>query len=150
MTSAAGTASTGSLAVANRLRPVLLHINRHLRREAHAEGMSAGLISMLAVIDSHPGIGVAQLAAREAMSSPSVSTQVDRLEAAGCVTRLREAVGDRRRVGLSVTARGSRVLREVRSRRTAWLASKLDALSEAQRQAIAAAVEPLAALVGRS
>ena len=112
------TAPETSVDLANRLRPVLLHINRHLRREAHAQGISPGQISMLSAICDRPGIGVAELAAREGMSSPSVSVHLDRLEAAGFVTRLREEDGDRRRVGLTVTPKGSRVLRTVRSRRT--------------------------------
>jgi DNA-binding MarR family transcriptional regulator len=135
--------------VADRLRPVLLHINRHLRREAQAHGISAGQISMLSAVRDHPGIGVADLAAREGMSSPSVTTHIDRLEAAGYVTRLRETDGDRRRVGLTITTTGTRLLRSVRSRRTAWLASRLEALDGSQREAIAAAIEPLAALVSR-
>jgi hypothetical protein len=31
-----------SVELANRLRPVLLMLNRHLRREAHVEGITAG------------------------------------------------------------------------------------------------------------
>ncbi|MBV8301064.1 MAG: winged helix-turn-helix transcriptional regulator [Candidatus Dormibacteraeota bacterium] len=143
------TAPETSVDLANRLRPVLLHINRHLRREAHAQGISPGQISMLSAICDRPGIGVAELAAREGMSSPSVSVHLDRLEAAGFVTRLREEDGDRRRVGLTVTPKGSRVLRTVRSRRTAWLSSQLEALTEDQRQLLSAAVEPLRALVHR-
>jgi len=141
---------TAPLEVANRLRPVLLHLNRHLRREAQAQGISAGQISMLSAICDNPGIGVAELAAREGMASPSVTTHIDRLERAGYVTRDRELEGDRRRVGLRITQSGTKLLRAVRSRRTAWLASRLESLSLEQREAIAAAVEPLAALVTRS
>ena len=36
-----------SLAVANRLRPVLVHLNRHLRREVHKLGVSAGQVALL-------------------------------------------------------------------------------------------------------
>jgi DNA-binding MarR family transcriptional regulator len=139
-----------ALDIANRLRPVLLHLNRHLRREAQTQGISAGQISMLAAVSDNPGIGVAELAAREGMASPSVTTHIDRLEAAGYVTRIREAEGDRRRVGLRVTSAGTKLLRTVRSRRTAWLASRLDSLSDEQRAAIDVAVAPLAALVSRS
>jgi len=37
----------------------------------------------------------------------------------------------------------------VRSRRTAWLAARLETLSLTERAAIEAAIEPLAALVNR-
>ncbi|MBV9101157.1 MAG: MarR family transcriptional regulator [Candidatus Dormibacteraeota bacterium] len=136
-----------SVTLANRLRPVLLHINRHLRREVHKLGVSAGQISVLSAVCDKPGIGIADLAAREGTSAPSISGHVDRLEAAGLLERRREESGDRRRIGLHVTTEGARVLRDVRSRRTAWLASRLEALPPAERRRVADAVEALGALV---
>ena len=136
-----------SLELANRLRPVLLHLNRHLRREVHKLGVSAGQISLLAAVRDHPGIGIADLAAREGTSAPSISAKVDRLEATGLLERRRDGHADRRRIGLHVTADGAGVLRAVRSRRTAWLAARLEALPAQQRAGIAAAVDGLAALL---
>jgi hypothetical protein len=40
-------------------------------------------------------------------------------------------------------------LRTIRSRRTAWLAARLQSLTESQLEAVSAAVEPLAALIER-
>ena len=57
------------------------------------------------------------------------------------------SVSDRRRVGLSLTREGQRVRRAVKSRRTAWLASRLRALSPAQLAAIDAAIGPLGELI---
>jgi DNA-binding MarR family transcriptional regulator len=139
--------SSEAVAVANRLRPVLLHLNRHLRRETQAQGISAGQISLLAGIEGNAGIGIADLASREGMAAPSVCTAIDRLQAAGYVTRLRENTRDRRRVGLAVTPEGSALLRRVRSRRTAWLAARLQALTDDERARIADAVDALSALV---
>lgn len=137
-----------ALALANRLRPTLLHLARHLRREVHALGISAGQVSLLAVIREHPGIGIADLAQHEGTTAPSVCIHIDRLEAAGLVLRDRESSSDRRRVGLRITAEGTRVLRTVRSRRTAWLAARLDAMTPEQLAALDAAVEPLTAILG--
>jgi DNA-binding MarR family transcriptional regulator len=141
--------STDPAALAGRLRPVLLHLNRHLRRETHALGVSAGQVSILAAIRDRPGIGAAELASLEGTSVPSICSHVDKLEAVGLVTRTRELAADRRRVGLDITAEGERVLRTVRSRRTAWLASRLADLSSEQRLAIESALEGLAELVQR-
>jgi len=132
--------------VANRLRPVLLHLNRHLRREVHASGVSAGQLSVLGAIRDKPGIGVAELAAREGTSMPSVCGHIDRLEASGLVTR-RQGERDRRRVDLEVTPEGLRVLRVIRSKRTAWLSSRLGALAGGDLAAVAAAIGPLEALL---
>lgn len=140
-------ATESSVAVANRLRPVLLHLNRQLRRELHHLGVSAGQVSILGAIREKPGIGVAELAAREGTSAPSICSHVDRLEDSGLVTRTREETGDRRRVGLRITTDGDRVLRTVRSRRTAWLAARLDTLSSDDRTRVADAVDALAQLM---
>jgi DNA-binding MarR family transcriptional regulator len=137
------------VAVANRLRPVLIHLNRHLRRELHALGISGSQVSLLTAIHGTPGIGVGDLAGREGTSAPSVSNHIDRLEASGLVTRTRVDGGDRRRIGLSCTAEGARVLRAVRSRRTAWLASRLRDLPGDQLRAIDRAITGLGALVER-
>ena len=139
--------TTDPLAVAGRLRPVLLKLNRELRREVHALGVTGGQAALLAVLREHPGIGVRELAALEGLSAPAMSGYVDRLEAAGLARRTRSET-DRRRVGIEVTPAGLRVLRSVRSRRTAWLAKRLKRLDEAERAAIDAAIEPLRRLTG--
>jgi DNA-binding MarR family transcriptional regulator len=132
--------------LANRLRPVLLKLNRDLRREIHSLGVTGGQVSLLALIRRQPGIGVRELAARERMSAPGMSKYVARLEQAGLVART--GLADRRRVGIALTPAGQRVLRSVRSRRTAWLAERLQGLSGEELAAIDAAVEPLARLIG--
>jgi len=135
--------------IANRLRPVLLHLNRHLRREVHASGVSAGQLSLLGLIAGNAGIGIAELASREGTSMPSISTHIDRLEASGLVTR-RQAERDRRRVDLDVTPEGERVLKVIRTKRTAWLSSQLSKLADTDLVAIAAAIAPLEALVAQA
>jgi DNA-binding MarR family transcriptional regulator len=136
---------TDPVAVANRLRPILLKLNRHLRREIHSLGVTPGQVSLLAEIRRSPGIGVRELAALERMSSPGMSKHVARLERAGLVQR-RETT-DRRRVGLELSEDGRGVLRSVRSRRTAWLAARLRGLDPDDLAVLDAAVEPLSLLL---
>lgn len=133
-------------AVANELRPVLLRLGRQLRREIHSLGVSGGQVSLLAAIKSAPGITASALAERERVSAAAISNHLARLESAGLIERTRGG-GDRRRVGLSLSAAGEKVLRSVRQRRTAWLAQRLDRLTETEREAIEAAIEPLARLL---
>src|SRR5215211_747925 len=134
------------LAVANRLRPALLKLARELRRESHALGVTGGQVSLLFQIQRHRGIGVRDLAQLERISAAAMSGHVDRLERAGLVERTPNP-DDRRRHGLSVTPEGERVLRSVKSRRTAWLASRLERLSPEELEAVDRAVEPLLALI---
>jgi DNA-binding MarR family transcriptional regulator len=132
-------------AVADRLRPVLLKLSRELRREIHSLGVTGGQVSLMAVIRREPGIGVRELATRERMSAAGMSKYVAKLEAAGLIAR--RPVEDRRRVGLALTPEGTRVLRSVRSRRTAWLASRLRGLPPTELAAIDAAIGPLGRLL---
>src|SRR6266571_8413888 len=135
-----------TLAIADRLRPVLLRVGRELRREAREVGVSPEQVSLLVSIKYSPGIGVRELAARERVTPPALTKHVDRLERDGLVVRTPSS-DDRRRVGLTLTDEGQRVLRRVRSRRTAWLATRLGSLSPDELAAVEAAVEPLSRLV---
>ena len=132
--------------LANRLRPVLLHLNRHLRREVHSLGVTGGQVALLVQIKLHPGIGIRELAALERISVPGMSKFSSRLEEAGLVQRA-PVEGDQRRVGLTLTAAGQKVLRSVKSKRTAWLASRLRDLDPDELEAIDAAIEPLTHLL---
>ncbi|HWJ32014.1 MAG TPA: MarR family transcriptional regulator [Gaiellaceae bacterium] len=132
--------------IADRLRPVLLQVGRELRREAREVGVSPHQVSLMVAIKYAPGIGVRQLAAREKVSAPAMSNHVDRLERDGLVVRT-PSESDKRRVGLTLTDKGARLLRRVRSRRTAWLATRLRGLSDEQLAAIDAAVGPLSELL---
>jgi DNA-binding MarR family transcriptional regulator len=132
--------------IADRLRPVLLQVGRELRKEAREVGVSPHQVSLLVAIKYQPGIGVRELAAREKISAPAMSKHVDRLERDGLVARTPSA-SDRRRVGLTLTDEGARVLRRVRSRRTAWLATRLRDLTPEQLAAVDAAIEPLGSLL---
>ncbi len=132
--------------LANELRPVVLLINRQLKRELAPLGITAGQATLLHAIRTTPGIGIRELAEREGMSKPAMTTAVDRLEAAGLVRRPRSE-HDGRRVELQVTEEGQRVLRSARSRRTAWLAARLRRLDEDELEAITGAIGPLRRLL---
>jgi DNA-binding MarR family transcriptional regulator len=138
-----------TMTLAEALRPVLLRVGRELRREAREAGVSPEQVSLLVAIKYSPGIGVRELAARERVSPPALSNRVDRLEQDGLVART-PSNDDRRRVGLRLTEDGQRVLRRVRSRRTAWLVTRLGQLSAEELAAIEAAVEPLTLLLDES
>ena len=132
--------------VANRLRPALLKLARELRRESHALGVTGGQVTLLIQIQRHRGMGVNDLAGRERISPAAMSGHVDRLERAGLVKRTPHE-SDRRRQVLSLTGEGERVLRSVKSRRTAWLSSRLKRLDPEELAAVDAAVEPLLGLL---
>jgi DNA-binding MarR family transcriptional regulator len=134
-----------AMAVADRLRPTLLRLGRELRRE-RIGGVSPHQVSLLVSIKYAPGVTVGELAADERVSTAAMSKRISRLERDGLVART-QSEADRRCVGLTLTDEGQRTLRRVRSRRTAWLASRLGALSQAELDVVAAAADSLARLV---
>ena len=133
------------MTVADRLRPTLLQLARELRREKIA-GVSPHQVGLLVAIKYAPGVTVGDLAADERVSTAAMSKRVSRLERDGLVTRT-QSDADRRRVGLTLTDEGQRTLRRVRSRRTAWLASRLDTLSPDELARVGAAVDALSNLL---
>ena len=138
--------ATDTVAVADALRPVLLRVGRELRREARAVGISPEQLSLLVAIKYTPGSGIRNLAAHERISAPALTKHVDRLERDGLVVRT-PSPDDGRRIGLALTEEGQRVLRRVRSRRTAWLATRLRGLDADGLAAVEAAIEPLSRLL---
>src|SRR3954463_6474391 len=133
-----------AMAGADSLRPPLLRLPRDLRREKIAR-VSPHQVGLLVAIKYAPGVTVGELAAEERVSTAAMSKRVTRLERDALVARTKsEAAG--RCVGLTLTEEGQRPLRRVRSRRTAWLASRLGSLSPAELAAVGAAAEPPARL----
>jgi DNA-binding MarR family transcriptional regulator len=134
-----------AMAVADSLRPTLLRLARELRREKIA-GVSPQQVGLLVAIKYAPGVTVGELAADERVSTAAMSKRVSRLQRDGLVARTKSEA-DRRCIGLTLTEEGQRALRRVRSRRTAWLASRLSALSPAELTSVGAAAESLARLL---
>src|SRR3954468_11415752 len=129
---------TDAAALAHSVRPVLLRIARELRREIHSLGVTGGRVSLVVQIKTRPGTTAPELAERERISAPGMSGHIARLEAAELIERTRAE--DRRRIGLTVTDAGDKVLTNVRKRRTAWLAEHLKGLTDDEREAIEAAL----------
>jgi DNA-binding MarR family transcriptional regulator len=134
-----------AMTVADSLRPTLLRLARELRQERIA-GVSPHQVALLISIKYAPGVTVSQLAAEERVSTAAMSKRVSRLQRDGLVARTKSEA-DRRCTGLTLTEDGQRTLRRVRSRRTAYLASRLGDLTPDELAAVGAAAEPLARLL---
>jgi DNA-binding MarR family transcriptional regulator len=139
-------ATLSPLEIADQLRPAILRLARNLRRDTERFGVTAHQAALLAQVWSRPGLSLRELAESEGISPPSLSGHVDRLEAAGLLTRVR-STDDRRRVGLELTPEGRSLLKRIRARRTTWLADQLDRLPEEDRELIERALPALHALL---
>jgi DNA-binding MarR family transcriptional regulator len=132
--------------VAAELRPVLLRLARELRKETEQLGITARQATFLWLVKRSPGLSLAELAAEEGISPPAMSGHVDRLERAGLLLRER-STDDRRRVGLTLTEEGERLMRRIRARRTTWLADRLRTLNPSELESVEHAIPALMRLV---
>ena len=120
--------------LAGRLRLVVTRLNRRLRQEGET-GMGASTFSALATISRRGPVSLGELAALEGVKPPSITTTIAALEGQGLVTRVADAA-DRRITRVTVTPRGRLRLLRSRTRKTAYLASRLEALDERQLQVL--------------
>lgn len=137
-------ASPDAVELANRLRPVVYRLARLLRQQDDT-GLAPALVSALGVVERDGPITLGDLARQEQLSPPSITKVVVALEEQGLVERTRDDA-DRRVSRVRVTAKGRRQLEASRSRRTAWLATQIDALAPAERRLLHDALGVMEAL----
>jgi DNA-binding MarR family transcriptional regulator len=125
--------------LATRLRLAVMRLARRLRRQA-PEGISPSQLSALATLDGDGPLTLTELAAAERVRPPTMTRIVAALEGAGLVARSVDEK-DRRCIHLKLSGDGKRLIRRVRSRKTAYLAARIAALSDSDRATLAAATE---------
>ena len=135
--------------LAHQLQRLVFRLNRELRAQSAGAGASGADAMLLAELRRSPGAGVSELAAAENVARSVMSERVKRLEAAGLIARDPRSFKDRRRVGLTITDAGHRLLKLITERRRAWMADRLIALSAQERKAVRIAVESLERIAGR-
>ena len=112
----------------------MTRLNRRLRQQGEV-GMGASSFSALATVSRRGSVSLGELAALEGVKPPSITTTVAALESQGLVTRVADAT-DRRVTRVTVTPRGRLRLLRSRTRKTAYLAARLEALDERQLQVL--------------
>jgi len=123
--------TTTTLDLAVRLRLAITRTSRRLRQEAGPE-LSPTLTSALATVDRHGPLTPSELAARERVQRPTATRLVARLEGLGVLQRAADPL-DRRSSLLSVTPEGHALMEELRGRKTAYLAHRLEGLDAGER-----------------
>lgn len=121
----------GAGPLAAELRVAVMRTSRRLRAEAASGEISPGQYSVLAGIMGGP-LTVGQLAAREQIQAPSMTRIVNALAEAELVSR-EENPQDKRQVLVQISKSGAAALLRARSKRTAWLAQRVSALTPQER-----------------
>src|SRR3954451_12970784 len=99
--------------VADKLHSAAIHLLRLLRREDRASGLTGPRLSALSVVVFGGPMSLAELAAADKASPPTMTRVVEALVQAGLVTRTPEPA-NRRMVRIAATESGARLLAEGR------------------------------------
>jgi DNA-binding MarR family transcriptional regulator len=127
--------------LAGHLRHTIVRAARRLRQEA-GEELSPSLTAALATVQRHGPLTPSELASRERIQRPTTTRVLARLEEEGLIERTAD-IYDRRSSLVAVTAKGSELLDEVRTRKTAFLAERLETLTPDEREALERAADIL-------
>jgi DNA-binding MarR family transcriptional regulator len=123
------------------LRLVVTRLARRLRQQADAP-ISPTQAAVLATVDRHGPLTLGDLADIERVRPPTITAAVGRLEQDGLVRRWRDST-DRRVSRVAMTSRGRHLLGRMRTRKTAYLDRRVQALGDDERAMLAQAVEVL-------
>lgn len=130
------------------LRSVIWDVVRRFRYASQTEAdLPWTQQAALHRLDKEPGLTSAELARAERVRPQSMNTMVAALRRSGCVQATKGAA-DARRLELSLTPEGERLLGTLRSRRDDWLATRIAAeFSAAEQEELRAAVGLLRRLI---
>jgi DNA-binding MarR family transcriptional regulator len=127
--------------LASHLRLTIARTARRLRQEG-GTGLSPSMTSALATIECHGPLTPSELATRERIQRPTATRVIARLEEMGLIARTADPQ-DRRSSLVAVTAGATALLAEQRTRKTAFLAERLDRLEAEDRAALERAADVL-------
>lgn len=121
--------NSNRLEVADRLHSAAIHLLRHARKQDALSKQGPARLSALSVLVFGGPMTLGQLAKAEQVKAPTMSRIVAGLKRSG-LARIEADPKDARRIVVTVTARGERLLQEARQRRIKSVAEMLAALGE--------------------
>jgi DNA-binding MarR family transcriptional regulator len=127
--------------LAGHLRHTIVRVARRLRQEAGGE-LSPSLTAALSTVERHGPLTPSALASREGVQRPTATRVLARLEEEGLIERTADLFDGRSSL-VAVTAAGQALLEELRTRKTAFLAQKLETLEPDERAALERAADIL-------
>lgn len=127
------------------LHSAAIHLLRKVRAQDRSAGIGPAQLSALSVLVFGGPRSLKELAEAEQVRAPTMSRIVVGLERARLVQR--KATDDKRRMLLTATARGARILQEGRRRRVEMLVRALQELSGDELREAAAAAEFMRKLI---
>lgn len=120
--------------IAARLRLGVMRLARRLRQQAPA-GVTPSQLSVLATLSAKGPMTLGVLAEAERVRPPTMTRIIGALEAEDLVVREPDE-DDRRRVNILLTDKGRKLVSTSRTRKTAYLATRIAALPAEDRAAL--------------
>jgi DNA-binding MarR family transcriptional regulator len=131
-------AATIAPTLGSQLRLAVLRLARRLRQQT-AGDVTPSQLSALTSVAKHEVLSLGELAAIERIAPPTMTRIASRLEEQGLLERRPDAT-DRRVARVAVTPAGTTLLAEIRTRRDAFLAERLQEFTPEERALLAKAV----------
>ena len=127
--------------LAGRLRLTIARTARRLRQETGTE-LSPSLTAALSTIERHGPLTPGEVATRERIQRPTATRVLARLEEQGLIDRMPD-VRDGRSSLLTASEAGRDLLAELRTRKTAFLAARIEDLDDEDRATLERAADIL-------
>lgn len=140
-----GLADASDVELAARLRLAITRTARRLRQEAGTD-LSPSQLAALATIERHGPLAPSELAERERIRRPTATRVLSRLVEAGLVERIPDPADGRSAI-VSVSSEGRALLRRLRRRKTAYLATRVRDLPPQDLSALARATDVLESIL---
>lgn len=135
-----GASKQNHVDVADRLHSAAIHLLRNAAKPDVLSGQGPARLSALSVLVFGGPRTLGQLAAAERVKPPTMSRIVAGLKRAG-LARIQADPKDARKIHISVTAKGERLLQEARRRRILALAKTLEGLEAEDLDTLSRAAE---------
>jgi DNA-binding MarR family transcriptional regulator len=113
--------------VADRLHSAAIHLLRHARKQDVLAGVGPARLSALSVLVFGGPMALNQLADAEQVKAPTMSRIVAGLQHSG-LAKIEADANDARRIRVTATSKGERLLQQARTRRVDRLAEVLTSL----------------------
>jgi DNA-binding MarR family transcriptional regulator len=128
------------LQVADRLHSAAIHLLRHARKQDVLARVGPARLSALSVLVFGGPMALGQLAAAEQVKAPTMSRIVTGLKRSG-LAKIETDAKDARRIRVTATVKGERLLQQARARRVRLVAATLSGLRGPEMDALLRAAE---------
>jgi DNA-binding MarR family transcriptional regulator len=137
---------TATISLSSQMRLAVMRLSRRLRQQSVGD-ITQSQLSALATVARAGALSLGELAEIERVAPPSMTRIAARLEERGLLARTAD-VTDRRVARVAITSEGRELLEETRTRRDAYLATRLAAMSPEEQEVLIRALPLLERLAG--